>query len=1180
MIKDYIAAKWRRVAHKTQNSQSANVVGIGNEVHQTFNVYYGSEEEAKQAISSEAGIPNKPDLSPTVNVGVGGDDGSEEFKLISRYRELATGGDSATALKLLEELKDDPRFLEGFAAFRLRFNIGIVLQNIGQIDKAIAELKHAYTFSSDHPKAKTGKAFADLLAGDDEGAFEQAKELLSESGDHVSLCAAIAFIAAGRLNTKFDVEHYANVDLSDESLVEARLDYVQVVEPENFEEMLQAALAAFPESSRLKATWANSILNDARQNRAFVLGGVTAAGFEDDVKKCATILVEHLEQSLSQNPPNMQLLSAEANNAAVALRLNGNDGVAAELLDRVIALFPDCKSDLGQVRATLLLNQDKEAEAFELISPLTDHADLQVMAAEIEAKRGDLVPALQRINEALGLEMPEGFRKHALAVKARIGIHAADRRAADDAIDELKADFSDEAELVLIQAAYTKAFELNAEAEEIEAMPAVGDEKTAQDQEFLDSVENVEGWEFIDILQASHELFNRGYYRRCCDLLRDRVSYARNSQALELLCDACISGGMATLAKSIGENLSPSVQNSAFGWRFGANAAQLSGEATKALPFARKLFEENSLSLNALQFFVQSLLRVNDKGRVCRVVSDLIDNEMSGSVSEKREYVNLLVFCGEIERARDFAYRLFCMHPKDYRSWMALSSSVLAIGAEPTDENDLWLKSVEEDAAVEVVLATGEKRKYIIEPDNELHSLRQENLAVDHPIAQSLLHLREKDEFDWPVGGEAGKATVVGIKHKALEAFHFVLHRFEEQFPDTDGFMSVKCDPTTEDGVEELMELLRQRAQYAEKKVKEYANGNHPLAFLGVGLGVDQIDAFVSLFRESGTRVKVTTATTEEQNQAQQNLKVARKKGLLLDASSIYLLRRLDLTGVVEEEFGKIGVTQKTVDVFTNRLHSAQTMGGYDEDGSRRAGNMSFRDGRIVMTEMSEAEINERVCLLQSDLEWVSSFCEIIPAIAKEDPPDHIIQFRSTHGGEFFDDLFACDGSERVLLSEDLHLRQWGAGIFDIKGAWLQALLFYFEQNGLLSTEKVVSATIELLQAGEHALTINSYRATIGAEMLASGEIDRDQFEALCSVFGQEGANMTSHIEVAIAFIHNLWRPTAGCSVRQCATGILLRQLVRHQGSVSSVVLDTIQTRIKQRDISAYIVNWRGGHFI
>ncbi|UWP88440.1 PIN domain-containing protein [Aliiroseovarius crassostreae] len=1173
-IKSWLASR------KQQNSQSSNVVGDNNNVEQNINIYVANGEELQKSLNSEAALREGSDWKTAIKADAIADDDSEEFKHISKFREIANEGDSTTALKLLEGLKADERFCDGFAAFRLRFNIGVVLQNIGEYEKASAELRRAHAFAPEHPKANAGLALADLIDGRDEKALEHAASLLSTEGDHVNLCAAISLNAAKRLKVEFDIEGYEHVDTSNEDVIISRLDYVEVVHPDQFDSMLRDAINADSENSRLKTTWAHAVLKDAQQNRAFLLGSKTAEGFEKDVAECASILVDELECSLVQNPPNMLLLPSAANNAAVALRLNGRDAEAATLLDRVLTSFPDLKEDLAQIRATLFLQQDKVSEAFQLISPMQDQAEFQVMASEIEAQIGEPAAALERINSALCLTMPDGLRCQALATKARIGISLSERNAADEAIEELNAEFSGAPELVLLRSAYSRAFELQSAAEEVDGLPTVGDEKNTKDQEFLDSLEDVDGWEFFDVFQAANELFFRGFYRQSCELLRDRVSFSHESPALQLLCDSCIRGGMATLAREISERLSSDVQNSTFGWKFGANTANLTGEVSKATPLTRKLFAANPTSLNSLQWYVQALLRMNDRGRVCRVVRELNDADLVGAVPEKRQYVSLLVFCGEIERARNYSYRLYCEHPNDHHSWMALSASVLALGSSPTEAKDLWLTNVEENAAVEVIQPSGERRKYVLETDIELFPLRQENIKLDHPIARALLHLKEGDSFEWPLTGQDGNGSIVRIKHKALDAFHFVMQRFEEQFPDADGFSSVKCDPTKDDGLEEVMDLLRQRAQYGQQKVTEYQNGSHPLAMLGVTLGIDPIDTYLGIHRDSGAAVKVSSCKSEDQANASAWLRAARKKGILLDAISVYLLRRLELTDVVENEFGQIGVTQNTIDVFTRRLHEAQTMGGFDDDGKRRAGSMSYKDGRIVLSEMSEEEIKDKVRLHQADLDWLQASCELIPAVAKEDPSDEIIRVRNSPGGEFLDDLFACDGSGRVLVSEDLHLRQWGQGLFGTNGVWIQALLFHLEEELLISPQKVVSASVQLLGAGEQALSINSFRLLIGAKMLISGELTEQEFQLLSSVIGQPGAEMASHIEVALEVIIGLWTIGSTLPIRHRATSIILRNLVRHQGGNSAVVMDTIQTRVKLLDIKEYMQNWRTGHFI
>ena len=113
----------------------------------------------------------------------------------------------------------------------------------------------------------------------------------------------------------------------------------------------------------------------------------------------------------------------------------------------------------------------------------------------------------------------------------------------------------------------------------------------------------------------------------------------------------------------------------------------------------------------------------------------------------------------------------------------------------------------------------------------------------------------------------------------------------------------------------------------------------------------------------------------------------------------------------------------------------------------------------------------------------------------------------------------------------------------------------------------------------EKSLSVNSHRLQIGAEMLANGELSEDEFQSLCGLIGQPGAGMRSHINVALETIHGLWSTKSLIPVRQRVTSLLLRKLVRNQGENSRVVVDTIQTLARSREVKVYIECWRIGHF-
>ncbi len=1163
------------------NIQSANISGDNNSIEQHIHVSVNSGDNVSREWLSQAipGLPSQSQIRDSLNVQEEVE--QEEIKRIVEYRQLATDGDSETALKLLEKLQLDDRYSAGSIAFRLNFNIGIIQESIGELEAASASLRKAYTYAVDDKKAQAGLALADLNDGKNDQAFERAKDLIGQEGDHQSLAVVVALQAATRLKREFDIAAYSLQEPDNQDIVAANLEYIRIIRPDDYSSALDDAYKAYPTNGHVSLMWAQAVLDDVQRNQAFLLGAKVPDAFYEQLSKSVDILRSDLETSLKRRPPNKLLLPSQANNAAVALRLVGNVADAAKLLDKVLEEHPSLQVELAQIRAVLYLQEDRDHDAFKLIESFGEIPELQVMASEIEAKMGRHNEALNRVNQALKKTMPDAMRSTALLTKARIAINSSNRTAADEAIEELAADSTTSLELVLIRSAYSRAFELLVEQKETHQLSALEKDQTESDRKLLASLSKADEWDFLTVLRAADELLAHGHYRDCAYLLRNKVSFNKESPALQTLCDACVKGALGTIAKEIVENLAPDVKNSVFGWKFIANTSYLNGEVAKAVPVTRKLFENNAKSISALEWYVQSLLRINNKNRIFRVVADLKDEELVGTIDEKREYVNLLVFCGEIDRARTYAYQLFCENRNDYKAWMALSSSVLALGRPPGTDDTLHLAKVEENAAFEVLRADESRQTYILEENKLLFLLRDENISLDHPIAKAAIGKQEGDTFVWPFGKGEEHATIVSIKHKVLDAFHYILRRFEEHFPDAIGFKSVSIAPNQEGGLDEMIALLQQRAEYSQQKAKEYQAESYPLPILGFHLGIDPIDAFLGLKRECNVSPKVSTCFQIDQDKASSALKNARTAGIIADPVSCYLLRRLEIENFVEDEFGKIGITQNTIDIFAKRLQEAEQSSFIDsEDGKKKTSTIALHDGKLLMSESTEDEIKARIELLRSDLDWLQNDCILLPTVAKTDPSDEIIRFRNKEGGRFFDDIFAADGSDRILLSDDFHLRQWAEALFGVRSAWLQALLFHLEEAGRIDIETVVRSTVHLSEVGEEALSLNSERLVTAVSMLSSGQLSDAEFETFCALVGQAGAEMRSHITAAASAIGEIWSRRSLSSYREKATSTILRKLIRNQGESYKDVLLIIRRMVNDRNITQYIEGWQRGHFL
>lgn len=1168
----------RKLFQRSDNTrtQSANVTGDNNIVNQVFiGSIDGNDTQRKLLSQPLLAETTQPLISPHDFDG----ENTDEIKRIVEIRRIADKGNGHAALELLDTLRSDPRYSSGHNAFRLRFNIGIIQQNMGEFEQASASLRDAHSYSSDEYKAQAGLAFAELIDKQYEKALELAQDTLAHDGDHQSLAVCVLFQAAKNLKREvFDVkpELFAEGDAA-----AAYLEYIREIKPEEFKEALKSIYKKNKSNEAIATLWAYSVIDDMKGNQAFLLGAKMPDGFEEQLVEAASTLKNDLAKNLKRLPPNKQFIPSQANNAAFALRLSGDVMEAARLLDNTLESFPELIDDLAELRAVLFLQEKKDNEAFELIKDLKSCHDLQILASEIEARMGKNADAIVRINEVIGANLPSELEKQALSTKARIGINSLSRTVADEALEEITSKYPNSSEKILLQSAYDRAFVLKLEHEEIEQLPITVEDKPQELQRLLKSLSEIEDWSFVEILRAAEELLALGEYRACTELLKGRVSFRKESPALEVLCDACLRGHLGSLAAEISASFSKELKNSVFGWRFDANVASLTGEITKAVPLTRKLYDRNPNSLSALTWFVESLLRTNNKNRILRLIKDIEDDSLTGTLEERCEFVKLLVFCSEIERARNYAYRLFCENQNDHRTWMALSASVLARGRPPETDDSFDQKDINIDATFEIAKPNGEIEVFTIEDEVDLFPLRSGNIPKDHPVAEATFGKRAGEVFEWPIGKHGGDAKIISVKHKALAAFHFVLKRFEEQFPNASGFTSIPVEVDHEDGLNEMMVILKQRSDYSKSRASDYHKGSYPLYILAFHLGIDPIDAFLGLKPECGYSLKVSSCTTESQNAAVQAFETACSSGLIADAITCYIIRRLELEDIIKEEFGSIGITQTTLDIFAQRLQDAESSSFFDdEDGGKKTGSIAERDGRIVLTEHTKDEIDDKINLLRSDLDWLQSECTVIKSAAKVDPDDAILRFRREQGGRFFDDLFAADGSDRILITEDFHLRQWAENFFNIKASWIQELLHHLEAKGKLSKQSVVRLSIYLIQIGEEALSTNNARLLAAAEMLSKGEITEQDFTIYSSLLGQPGADMQSHLMVALLAIDGLWSIHSLHSVREKSTGIILRNLTRLQGTQTLSLLDTVQKFTRNKNANFYITAWRRGHFL
>jgi hypothetical protein len=501
---------------------------------------------------------------------------------------------------------------------------------------------------------------------------------------------------------------------------------------------------------------------------------------------------------------------------------------------------------------------------------------------------------------------------------------------------------------------------------------------------------------------------------------------------------------------------------------------------------------------------------------------------------------------------------------------MGLMSVMLS--GEDLEGLDLRSEVIGPNHSFEIRFEDGSIRRYLIESDEAVRNVEHEALPPDHVVAKAVQGLRPGAKFSWPLGGR--EAEITAAKHKYLDAFHSAMARYGERFPDAKGFKQISVKTEGEEAFAELKAELVARSEYVGAQSKQYAEGKLSLPMLAHMTGVDPIDVMLGL-SEVGTPYRVATGLEQERLAAFEAIRANKAGGCVVDAATYHCIRRLELEDAVVTVCGKIGITQATSDLYQARLQSLAL-----ERGS--AGTMAHRGGKFYLTERTQEEKDRTRATIGSDIEWLANNAEILPARPVEDPPPAFRRLGSVKGAHFFDDVYAANGSHRMLVVDDLFTRQV-AGILGTPATSLQPVLMIARNQRVLSAERYAKAITDLADIGQEFISVDP------PTLALARKLDRDsgeegvgrRFRAAARVLGGKKADPGSHCSVAAAFLNDMWSSQDLQLGDYQVTSHLLRELLKERTEDYQAMLDTLDRRLGHRtNFRIYLRQWAGGHFL
>jgi hypothetical protein len=243
---------------------------------------------------------------------------------------------------------------------------------------------------------------------------------------------------------------------------------------------------------------------------------------------------------------------------------------------------------------------------------------------------------------------------------------------------------------------------------------------------------------------------------------------------------------------------------------------------------------------------------------------------------------------------------------------------------------------------------------------------------------------------------------------------------------------------------------------------------------------------------------------------------------------------------------------------------------------------MAHRGGKFYLTERTQEEKDRTRATIGSDIEWLANNAEILPARPVEDPPPAFRRLGSVKGAHFFDDVYAANGSHRMLVVDDLFTRQV-AGILGTPATSLQPVLMIARNQRVLSAERYAKAITNLADIGQESISVDP------PTLALARKLDRDsgeegvgrRFRAAARVLGGKKADPGSHCSVAAAFLNDMWSSQDLQLGDYQVTSHLLRELLKERTEDYQAMLDTLDQRLGHRtNFRIYLRQWAGGHFL
>lgn len=1068
---------------------------------------------------------------------------------ITALQRFIDDGHARAALTQLTRLRSD-EWANASRSERYRILVAIASAKLklGEYDQAGTLLLDAFNECPEHKNARKNQATGLLLKQDHKGAVKLAREILADDKNNAD--------AAGTLIQALIEDHTCNDPLNEipEALREsgavlvAHVHFLRCRGNPAWVDVARLAAKKHSECRLLKQFAAEAVLDEiARTDRDAIAGGILKNITTQEVDDAVETLYTEARQAIDKG---YALLPSIAHNAAMALRFSDDLVKAKEILDTSINQYPT-DENLRLQRALIAFSENDPAGALAVLPDKPKDPEAVGLLAEAMAATGKLDDALSLIDNTDESQLPEHVKTALFGVRIRAYIAHGERQLAIDTVAQRVAKEPENLPLRALQ---------------IHVHRAAGDDDGATKafEEALASVSSQTGLQ--SRLMLSFEAKKLGRDDVIVGLLKNRVATDRENEGLQVLIASSINSGLWVTAREIMGAISTNLGEKEWFLRADAILAINTGDPTADEKISRYLANWP----NDVQMILARIGIWQRSGRdidIRRLLQNLNLSDLDGPPEQRIRIAALITHYEEASRGLKYGYSVLMDHwdyPKAHLAYHGLIFLNDKIGeAMPSP-------TVVTEKTVVCLLSEGRERRYRIE--NEQHAFfKDEQLKPNSDLAILLMGKQQGDKVILGEGIGSKTVQIQWIKPVYLDAFHCSLDQFNERFPRANGPLRFTFDPNATDPLEDMRAITKARAETHHRILNDYQSKGLPLSFTAALVGIDPLDAWSGL-PSVDIKFQVCRGTFPERREALLTIEKHGRKGCVLDAITLSVVRRLGVEKAVAEVCGPIHTTQTVIDLLASRdLEAQQNIG-------KRQGFMAWQNDRLVFQEYSEEMMKQVADERAKELSWARRVIAIAPAIPKKDSSEDIRKTINMLRHNVSDPAIAADGNDLLLLSEDMGYRLWSAAAFFVPNTWLQPILISARDEGHLTNVEYCEA-INMLALSGHTYTSLDTNCLIHQArknyFTLTTELSR-----LIEILGGPSADLIANTGVMASFIDVL--------LHECSDEFKVRRILseifasitngRQEDQRQLIALIMKQMRIKKKFLSEHALSWLIGH--